>query len=527
MLASIKKYLVENSLFLYTLAVLLMAVCVYFPNYNQPNKSIWDEAYFIPAAQKYVHGVAFLQDHPPLGKLFIALGEKIFNGNTNIPEEFLTTEYSVENIPGTYNYTGARFFPIIFGILAATLFFWLLCILLQNNTLAFFFSLVYLFDNAIIVDTRAALLQSTQLFFIFLALIYFMKLWDSLSSGKPQLNFVSFKEYFILGLLVSLPILVKVNGLFLVLCFVLIYLKDKNLSHLNQENFIKKINQPKYFKGFVSKAIVFISAIILSTALIYGLHGLLGKEIHGDTYAKYINNTNYKNSLEGQENLTARGVLKFYAINILYIFKHHINVESLNPSNYQTLSDPSFPITWPIGARSVIYAYEYNSESARYIYLQGNPVSWLIGLLGMLLSIVLILSKHVFGLKITDQKLFEKIKLFLALYLFYMIIMFLIPRAMYLYHYLIPLTLSYILAALIFQYTMKTYLEIPKVRIYLYGVLSGTCFIVFATFLFFSPLTYYIPITDKELSKRQWVPFWQLESAKKRITKSPEETKIN
>ncbi len=96
----------------YTYLVMALAFLFYFVNYNYPNSGpYWDENYHIASAQKYINGVFFMEPHPPLGKLFIALGELILNPNKNIDKSsFLSTDF-INNFPAGYSFAGVRFFP--------------------------------------------------------------------------------------------------------------------------------------------------------------------------------------------------------------------------------------------------------------------------------------------------------------------------------------------------------------------------------------------------------------------------------
>ena len=49
----------------------------YFHNYSTPQAFFWDENYHVASAQKYLNGVFFMEQHPPLGKLLIAAGVEI------------------------------------------------------------------------------------------------------------------------------------------------------------------------------------------------------------------------------------------------------------------------------------------------------------------------------------------------------------------------------------------------------------------------------------------------------------------
>ena len=51
--------------------------------YGQPSSLFWDENYHIASAERYLQGKFFMEPHPGLGKMFIALGELILHPNDN------------------------------------------------------------------------------------------------------------------------------------------------------------------------------------------------------------------------------------------------------------------------------------------------------------------------------------------------------------------------------------------------------------------------------------------------------------
>ena len=83
-----------------------------------------------------------------------------------------------------------------------------------------------------------------------------------------------------------------------------------------------------------------------------------------------------------------------------------------------------------------------------------------------------------------------------------------LERVMYLYHYFIPLILSYILAALLFSYFYEDKINKGNKKIYI--ALATTTVIIFAIFLFFSPLSYYQPLTFEQFELRNWFPWWKM-----------------
>lgn len=196
-------------------------------SYAQPTNVYWDENYHIASAERYLQGKFYMEPHPGLGKMFIALGEKIFNANWKLDTSKLIGENKDDAIPyikspevkfkedyspqpgevAKFSFVGVRFFPVLFAWLCALVLFYLLYLLTGNAWIAFVFSMGYTFDNAIVVHSRGAMLDGIQLFFILSALTYFVHLWNK--------NLFGLRYYIGLGIWIGLAVATKVNGLIL------------------------------------------------------------------------------------------------------------------------------------------------------------------------------------------------------------------------------------------------------------------------------------------------------------------------
>ncbi len=106
------------------LAILLfLGFFTYFYNYWYPPKQFWDENYHIASAQKYIDKVMFMEPHPPLGKMLIALGEVLLHPNKKIDKSsFDKTDY-IKHFPKGMSFAGYRLFPAFFAWLNVALFF--------------------------------------------------------------------------------------------------------------------------------------------------------------------------------------------------------------------------------------------------------------------------------------------------------------------------------------------------------------------------------------------------------------------
>ena len=466
--------------------VLLLAYFTYFRNYWYPAALFWDENYHITSAYKYLNHVFFMEPHPPLGKLFIALGEYIFNPNVGFSMDYALKADYISSVPNGFSFLGVRFFPTLFGTLSSLLFFAILYKISKRIYIAFAFTALYLFENALILQSRSAMLESTQIFFLLSSLLFFLSLLE-----HKKLRFIN---YLFLGLLVGSAIAVKLNGMVLLLLLPFLLYHEKIILQIHQS-----------YKYLLRKAGLFLLGVLVIFCTSYYIHGLLGQYVAADNY--YQASASYKKILQGKNTADPRNFPVILADNLLFIPQYEKGVPKYDPRKQD--ENGSLPYTWAFGNKSINYRWESNSGETRYLYLQGNPVIWLFGLIGLALGSCLVGAVVFFKLPIKDKKLFFLIVVFLSLYCGYMIPMLFITRVLYLYLYLVPLILSLFLGCTVFFYMNKQAIMRKDKKLFI-GVAVFVVLII-ATYAFFSPLTYYQPLTTDQFLQRSWFPFWQLQ----------------
>ncbi|MRJ01835.1 MAG: phospholipid carrier-dependent glycosyltransferase [Epsilonproteobacteria bacterium] len=467
----------------YLLALLVIGFFTYFYNYWYPPKQFWDENYHIASAQKYIDRVMYMEPHPPLGKLLIAAGELLLHPNEKIDKSYFDRTDYIKKFPKGMSFAGYRLFPTLFAWLNVALFFLILKELTRNDLIAFLGSFLYLFDNALIVHSRAAMLEPIQLFFIFGAIWWFVKRFQEERSWK---------DYLILGIWSGFAIAVKANSAILLLLFVIWGFKD-----LIERRALLKVIQGGLLYG-AGAALIFFT--------VFYIHVALGQKVVKNRF--YRASPAYKEIIAKGETANPLNFWTMVRDNLTYMANYHKGVPRLNLC--KPGENGSLFIGWPLGIKAISYRWEKHGSQVQYIYLQGNPVTWIIGLIGVLLSIVLVVAVLIFRAPVRDRTLFEYIASFTFIYISYMIAIGQIERVMYLYHYFVPLTISYILAVLIFYYLFQEHIQERIVKVSL-GLIAGA--IVFAWW-FFSPFTYYKPLNTEEFNKRVWFDYWKLRAVR-------------
>ncbi|HCI04360.1 TPA: phospholipid carrier-dependent glycosyltransferase [Patescibacteria group bacterium] len=472
----------RNILIFYSVIVLAFSYFSYFKNYDYPPAVFWDENYHIASAQKYLTGVMFMETHPPLGKLVIALGEYLIHPNDAINKsEFTKTDY-IKDFPAGYSFAGVRFFSALFAWLSAIVFFYIFYFISKNPHTSLIFSSFYIFENALITHSRAAMLEGSHLFFILLAILYFVYLVQK-PSRKTLLN------YLILGILVGLTISIKATGAITVFLFPFLFVWDWKYQGLTL---------------ILRKGLFFAVGSITIFSLVWYIHFSLGKTVADDKF--------YKASEEYKEIMT-KGLTsdpKYFPTmlkdNFAYMANYNKGVPKLDVCKPD--ENGSYPLAWLVGDKSINYRWEKSGDGVRYMYLQVNPITWFLSLAGIILSLILIIGRVVFKTPIKNKNLFYLITTFATLYVIYMAIMLHIERVMYLYHYFIPLIFSFVLAFLIFNYIFEGKIANKSKKLYISLIIMVV--IIAGTYKFFSPLSYYQPLTTEQFEKRIWFDFWKL-----------------
>ncbi len=467
--------------------IILLAISyfTYVRNYEQPAALFWDENYHIANAQKYLHQIFFMEPHPPLAKILIALGEKLINAN-KFDNQFLNTDYA-KNIPTNFSFAGYRFFPVILAWLTTPILFIIFLKLTKNNFYAAILTCLYIFDNALIVHSRSAMLDSTLVFFICLNILLFLLVSEW--KNKP-LHFIYGSIAW--GISLGLAVTTKLTGLILVL--LLPFLIFQLI--------------PQWYKSFLL-IILYSLGFLISFIAVWQVHFTLAVNINPNLNNRgyYEASKNYQQILAEKNNDSLLAFPIMLRDSIKYVSVYQKGVPKLNLCKQEENGSP--PLFWLVGARSINYRWETpDSQSYKYLYLQVNPIVWLISLSGVILASCLWLASWLLPLAKPLQNCFF-LTTFLALYWGYMIAIIKIDRVMYLYHYFPPLLFSFCLFALVFR-------EIKQVSILkLNGftkkiILSVLLAAIFISYHFYSPLTYYQPLTDEQFKQRIILPIWNL-----------------
>ncbi|UZP37964.1 hypothetical protein NXS19_005780 [Fusarium pseudograminearum] len=141
------------------LALMVLATIVRVYKIYQPTSVVFDEVHFGGFATKYIKGKFFMDVHPPLAKMLIALTGWLagFDGSFDFKE--IGKDYIEPGVP----YVAMRMFPAICGILLIPcMFFTLKAVGCRTMTATMGAGLI-IFENGLLTQARLILLDSPSL----------------------------------------------------------------------------------------------------------------------------------------------------------------------------------------------------------------------------------------------------------------------------------------------------------------------------------------------------------------------------
>ncbi len=149
--------------------------------------------------------------------------------------------------------------------------------------------------------------------------------------------------------------------------------------------------------------------------------------------------------------------------------------------------------SWPFMLRGVFYWQ--NVDMGKYIYLLGNPIVYYTATISILTSASLFIFRKF-------NKIHKNIAFFVIIgFLVNFLPFIFIGRVMFLYHYEAALIFSIMSIGLIFDLikNQKTKLIVSCALIFICSI----------TFIYFSPITYGLHLTQEQLNSRMWLSSWR------------------
>ncbi len=467
--------------------VVVLACFNFIRDIDKPVNGFWDEAYYITAAERYEHNIAQYASHPPLGFMFMDVGQKLWPANKALDTRHMADVKKIgsKDVTPKYNYGPIRLPAGIFSVISALLVYLILLKICGESFEAFVFSLFFLFENAFIVHFRAAHLDAYQMTFTLGAVL----VWLNMFGQKPKRPLLT---YAIFGLLCGLSFMVKVNSLIMVVLVPIALMRDlwvgRSLSSVVEA---------------AKRATISGCAFVATVVAVFVLHTVLNPVMPdpeteaGRRDLKYMGET-YQGWLKGETDLSPTVLIEATKGYYDYMKNDFVGVTASEPNGSQ-------PVMWPFMQRIISYRWDFDGKNTAYVQMIGNPLTWGIGGLCILGGVVLILRRRVLLKANPDGEDLNRLEPLWAMFMIFWVFHIYLgsQRVMYIYHYFIGLVLLYICAALIFRIIARKFAVIDRHR---FTILCGLAVAVAGVFLFYAPLTYHQKLSYQACEWRN-IPF--------------------
>ena len=429
--------------------ILALSLFTRFAFFGYPAETVFDEVHFGKFVSGYFTGEYFFDIHPPLGKLLIADMAKISGFEPGFSFETIGQKFTNDS------YKWLRFLPKLTGALLPIVIFLTALKLGISQKFAFLSSLLLIFENSLVVQSRFILLDSFLLLFGFLAIFFCIR---HMRHGMRT------ADLFFTGLFAILAASIKWTGFtFLGLTFIF-YL-------------IEWLKSPQKIK-LTLNGLIFLAVIpFLIYFSIFAVHfSLLDKP--GPGLAFHSSDFQQKNIF-----------LKFVELNI-ELYESNARLTTAHPYSSKWYE-------WPFMTRPIFYwdgpsSPEASEGTVARIYLLGNPLIWWLSTITVIYFLINIFKKL--------KSVSSSHSLLAFGYLLNLLPFIFIGRVMFLYHYFVSL----IFAVLILTHLLdKTDFKHKKIA---FNTILISSIILF---IFFSPLTYGLTIPDWYYKLTVWLPGWR------------------
>lgn len=292
------------------------------------DSTYFDEIYHARTAYEYIHGLySYENTHPPLGKILISVGIRIFGMNP----------------------FGWRFMGTLFGILMVPVFYLFARKLFRSTWVATIGTLLFTFDFMHFSQSRIATIDVFVTFFI-IVMYYFMYQYITMSFYDRPLH-KTLIPLGLCGVFMGCAIASKWTGIYASVGLAIVFFVS--LYHRLRESLFMEPDERKK-KAFVKKTVITLGFCILMFIVVPGI-------IYLCSYIPFVN-------------ANGDGLVKRMLLNQTSMFSYHSGLED-------THAYASRWYTWPVIWKPMwYYAKTLSSTMGEGITAMGNPLVWWAGI---------------------------------------------------------------------------------------------------------------------------------------------------
>lgn len=457
--------------------ILLISSIVHLFRFGFPKSVVFDEVFYGNFMTYYWQGTYFFDQHPQFFKILIAFVGQLFGlSNLNANWDSIGNQLPTELIL-------VRIVSIISGIVLPLVIYYICRRFDISKTASTVGALLVTFENSLIVQSRYILPDVVMLLFGFLAILFYLEYTRRMMDSN--------KAFFLAISTISAGIALSIKWTGLTFLFMIILLESYRYYY--NSNSLKEYF--RYIPIFIGKYLLICGFIYVSLfAIHFSILPLSGK---GDVFmTNDFQKTLVGNTESGNQTIEISFWQKFAELNrVMYQTNAGMTATHPNSSKWYT---------WPIMMRSVFY-WQGNSgtgtETNAYIYLLGNPFIYWLGSLTMIFTILYIIIKLILHKNISRDPNTSKLLLFIAVgYLANWLPFALIGRVMFLYHYEVALIFSIIAITYWISSLQPKNKKVVSIVLVFFTLIS---------FIYWSPLTYGLPLDNDQLQQRMWLSGWR------------------
>jgi dolichyl-phosphate-mannose-protein mannosyltransferase len=470
--------------------VIALATMNFLVGIGQPPHPIWDEPYYLTAAQRYEEGTAQFASHPPLGLMLITAGDALLHPNRGTDTHAIGWDKQVagERLPEHYSFAGVRLMSGVFAVIGAVLFFAVMLTLTRSVFSALVLSNLYLFENAFIAHFRAAHLDAFELAFALAALLFFAV---SARRGQRSSSWLEFA----LGAACGLAIMVKLNAVLWTLLGLMLILRRIGMGWHSAP-------RARLLLTGLRDGTVIASGCSLAIVAVWTIHvaltphppppgspaGLKDEAFMSHTYRAYLNGR--RGFSPAVVLAAAQDYTRFMLADLKGVPKNDRN--------------GSRPMEWPLHIRTINYRWDSDGVRTAYVQLVGNLWGWLMADMALVAAVGLLLLQWWRPCPSSDSARRALMVMLLLQYLVFMTVHAYLGtmRVMYLYHYFLALVLAFCLLPLVLAEVAERW-RAP--RAWQEWELAVITVMLLVSFEFYSPLSFHRPLTRAQCEWRNAV----------------------
>ncbi|GAB5591503.1 Dolichyl-phosphate-mannose--protein mannosyltransferase 4 [Umbelopsis nana] len=291
-----------------------------------PAEVVFDEVHFGKFLGHYLRRAYFFDVHPPLAKLTLTAAGKLIGYDGHFDFANIGDNYIDNRVPHVF----LRTVPATFGALCVPLVYLIMRSSGYNYFTCMFTTIMYLFDNALVGQSRLILLDSQLVFYMLCTVYSYIRFYRA---RHQEFSGEWYKWLFATGVSMALTLSVKMVGLFLVAAIGLAVLSDLwSLMDIK-----RGLEMRHVMKHFYARAV----ALIIVPAIVYlfwfWVHfSILDTSGPGDAFMS----TAFQATLKGNP-LTAKSVKIFY--------NDQITIQHRDTENFLFSWEKTYPLRYDDG----------------------------------------------------------------------------------------------------------------------------------------------------------------------------------